>query len=146
MSLAMTKGEREKFLADIHVGVVSVADGKRGPLTIPVWYSYEPGGAVIIVSYTSARKVDLIRIAGRASLCVQSETPPYRYVSVEGRAIVGGKANLRPIAFRYLGQQLGEVYLQRTASERQNEITITLEPERWLSADYSRVDYLRDRP
>jgi hypothetical protein len=39
MSLAMTKPEREAFLADVHVGVISIPEPGRGPLTVPVWYS-----------------------------------------------------------------------------------------------------------
>jgi nitroimidazol reductase NimA-like FMN-containing flavoprotein (pyridoxamine 5'-phosphate oxidase superfamily) len=47
MSLSMSRAEREEFLAGLHVGVLSVAspDG-RGPLTAPVWYTYQPGGTV----------------------------------------------------------------------------------------------------
>ena len=44
MSLAMTKRERETFLADLHVAVISIPEEGRGPLTVPIWYSYEPGG------------------------------------------------------------------------------------------------------
>ena len=44
MSLKMTKPEREAFLADLHVGVISIAEKDRGPLTAPIWYGYEPGG------------------------------------------------------------------------------------------------------
>ena len=44
MPPAMTKEEREAFLADLHVGVISIAEEGRGPLTVPIWYSYEPGG------------------------------------------------------------------------------------------------------
>ena len=43
MSLTMSKAEREAFLAETHVAVISVVDGSRGPLTVPVWYAYEPG-------------------------------------------------------------------------------------------------------
>jgi nitroimidazol reductase NimA-like FMN-containing flavoprotein (pyridoxamine 5'-phosphate oxidase superfamily) len=46
MSTAMLKDEREAFLADLHVGVISVADGHRGPMTVPIWYLYEPGGRI----------------------------------------------------------------------------------------------------
>ena len=47
MSLTMSRAEREDFLAGLHVGVLSVAspDG-RGPLSAPVWYTYQPGGTV----------------------------------------------------------------------------------------------------
>jgi hypothetical protein len=36
MSLAMTEQERERFLADLHVGVISIAEEGRGPLDVPV--------------------------------------------------------------------------------------------------------------
>jgi len=45
MSFAMNAAEREQFLAGVHVGVLGVAAGEeRGPLTVPVWYDYQPGG------------------------------------------------------------------------------------------------------
>jgi nitroimidazol reductase NimA-like FMN-containing flavoprotein (pyridoxamine 5'-phosphate oxidase superfamily) len=43
MVLTMTNEEREAFLADVHVAVISVAEDGHGPLVVPVWYSYEPG-------------------------------------------------------------------------------------------------------
>ena len=56
MSLAMTKAEREAFLAETRVAVISVAEPDRGPLTIPVWYSYEPGGVVRFVTAGTSKK------------------------------------------------------------------------------------------
>ena len=42
MSLAMTPVEREAFLAEVHVAVVTVADDDgRGPLAIPLWYTMQ---------------------------------------------------------------------------------------------------------
>jgi Pyridoxamine 5'-phosphate oxidase len=84
MSLTMTKEEREAFLADVHVGVISVAEDGHGPLTVPVWYSYEPEGEVRIITARRSRKGKRLERAGRFSLCAQTETPPYKYVSVEG--------------------------------------------------------------
>jgi nitroimidazol reductase NimA-like FMN-containing flavoprotein (pyridoxamine 5'-phosphate oxidase superfamily) len=45
VSLAMTKQERERFLADLHVGIISIPEEGRGPLTVPIWYSYEPAAS-----------------------------------------------------------------------------------------------------
>ena len=56
MALTMTKEEREAFLADIHVAVISVAEDGHGPLVVPIWYSYEPGGAVRIITGRASRK------------------------------------------------------------------------------------------
>jgi hypothetical protein len=140
-SLAMSKEEREKFLAETHVAVVSIADGTRGPLSVPVWYRYEPGGKLSFVTGGSSRKAKLIRTAGRIGVCVQTETPPYKYVSIEGPATVGTpnyERDVRQTAFRYLGQQMGEMYLAATASEQTESVLISVRPERWYSVDYTR--------
>src|SRR5262245_2429423 len=46
----MTRDEREEFLAAIHVGVLSADEPGRGPLSVPVWYLYEAGGEIVIVT------------------------------------------------------------------------------------------------
>src|SRR5512147_2258363 len=84
MSLAMSRADREAFLADTHVGIVGIAEEGRGPLAVPVWYRYVPGGDLVFATADTSRKLRLLRRAGRASLCVQTETAPYVYVSVEG--------------------------------------------------------------
>jgi Pyridoxamine 5'-phosphate oxidase len=86
MLWTMTAEEREAFLADLHVGVLSVAAGEaQPPVTAPVWYTYDPGGLVSIITAKESVKARLLRAEGQASLCVQTETPPYAYVSVEGQ-------------------------------------------------------------
>ena len=44
MSLAMSEHERQEFLAGVHVGVISIERADGAPLTVPIWYGYEPGG------------------------------------------------------------------------------------------------------
>jgi nitroimidazol reductase NimA-like FMN-containing flavoprotein (pyridoxamine 5'-phosphate oxidase superfamily) len=142
MSLAMSPTEREAFLADVHVGVVSVANGDRGPLTVPVWYSYEPGGLVSFITGRSSAKAQRIGVAGRFSLCAQTETAPYRYVSVEGPVVAVeapiDAAERRAIAYRYLGAELGDLYLAATEADAATNATIRMRPEHWLSVDYSK--------
>ena len=53
-------------------------------MTVPVWYHYEPGALVRVVTGETSLKGRLLREAGRMSLCVQTETAPYQFVSVEG--------------------------------------------------------------
>lgn len=37
--------DRELFLAEPRIAALSVSAGEgRGPLTVPIWYEYEPGG------------------------------------------------------------------------------------------------------
>jgi hypothetical protein len=141
MSLAMTKSEREAFLAETRVAVISIAEDGRGPLTIPVWYTYEPGGAVRFITGATSKKAALLKQAGRMSLCVQTETAPYKYLTIEGPITVGKpdfERDSRPMAIRYLGEQMGEMYLASTAGERDDSILVSLRPERWLSVDYTK--------
>jgi len=141
MSLAMTRADREAFLAETRVAVVSIPEPGRGPLTVPVWHIYEPGGEVRFVTGGASRKARLIREAGRMSICVQEESPPYRYVSVEGPVTIGRpdfERDIRPTALRYLGAQMGEMYLQATAGDREGSILVRLRPEHWLSVDYGK--------
>lgn len=144
MVLTMKKAEREAFLAAQHVAVISVARAKSGPLTVPIWYSYEPGGIVRFVTGSDSQKARLLRTAGRCSLCVQTETAPYAYVSVEGPVTIGEpdyERDIRQMAYRYLGEQLGDWYLQSTVEERaRGVILVSLSPERWLSVDYSKMN------
>ena len=53
----MSEHEREAFLAQPRVGVLSVAniDG-RSPLTVPIWYGYQPGGTITFFTSTGGRK------------------------------------------------------------------------------------------
>ena len=144
MSLTMTKAERETFLAETYIAVISVDAAERGPLTLPVWYSYKPGGVVRFATAATSKKTELIREAGRLSLCVQNESWPYRYVSVEGPAVISEpdfERDIRQVALRYIGKERGERYLASTAEERERmgEVLITLTPERWLSEDYRKL-------
>jgi nitroimidazol reductase NimA-like FMN-containing flavoprotein (pyridoxamine 5'-phosphate oxidase superfamily) len=139
MSFAMTRTEREAFLAEVHVAVISVDDPGRGPLTIPVWYRYEPGGDVFFTTGGESRKAGLIRAAGRLSLCVQTETAPYKYVSVEGRASIETpdyQADSRAVAIRYLGERGGEAYLKSSGGGGAGTVLVRLQPEHWLTVDY----------
>jgi PPOX class probable F420-dependent enzyme len=138
----MSRSEREAFLAGTHVGVLAVAEPGRGPLAVPVWYRYEPGDVVRITVPSGSRKVALLRATGRASLCAQTETLPYQYVSVEGPVEVLDaevETDQREMAIRYLGEKLGARYLTATAKDRANEVLVLLRPKRWWSVDFSRM-------
>jgi nitroimidazol reductase NimA-like FMN-containing flavoprotein (pyridoxamine 5'-phosphate oxidase superfamily) len=143
-SLAMTRAEREAFLAAVRVGVISLADGERGPLTVPIWYGYEPGGELWVVTDRDSRKGKLLLALDRFSLCAQTETPPYQYVSVEGPITALERADVerhtRVLAHRYLGKELGDRYIAQTGggSDRDGSIVVRMRPERWLTVDYKK--------
>lgn len=146
MSTTMSRDEREAFLAGVHVGVLSIQQEGRGPLTAPVWYAYEPGGEVQIVTERTSRKAKLLEEGMRISLCAQDEAPPYRYASVEGPVVriepSDTERNERLLAHRYLGAEAGDRYIASATEGRDADlmILVRMRPERWLTADYSKED------
>jgi nitroimidazol reductase NimA-like FMN-containing flavoprotein (pyridoxamine 5'-phosphate oxidase superfamily) len=135
----LSEHDREQFLAEPHIAALSVSDGPgRGPLTVPIWYQYMPGGEVWILTEATSRKARLIEAAGRFTLMVDRVTPTTRYVSVEGpvtRTIAGTDELRREITERYLPPEQAQAYLKLAEAEFDAEIAIYLRPERWLSAD-----------
>jgi nitroimidazol reductase NimA-like FMN-containing flavoprotein (pyridoxamine 5'-phosphate oxidase superfamily) len=142
--IAMTPAEREAFLAAVHVGVLAVADEPRGPLAVPIWYDYVPGGELVFVTARTSRKGRLLAPGRRVSLCVQAEAPPYKYVSVEGPVVAVERADLerdvRPLAYRYLGRAAGDRYVDATREmyAAEESVLVRLRIERWLSVDYAK--------
>lgn len=142
-SMAMSRAQREAFLAELHVGVLSVTGAPgRAPLGVPIWYTYAPGGPVSFITGDGDRKTQLIRAAGRVSLCVQSEDLPYRYVSVEGpvteMTMPADPDERRALIHRYLGPELGDRYIASTRDRAPRMVTVRFTPEHWLSNDQSR--------
>jgi PPOX class probable F420-dependent enzyme len=136
--LDMTVTEREAFLADLHVGILSVARRDKGPLALPIWYQYEDGEVIIGMDGDSL-KARLLRAAGRATMTVQVETPPYRYVMVEGPVTVAHEQrDDLSMATRYLGAELGAWYAEHNPSTEQS-VVARLTPERWLTCDYGKM-------
>lgn len=139
MWVVMSAAEREEFLASVHVGVLSVAVGMAGrTLAVPVWYSYRPAGLVTVLTARQSRKATAIRAAGRLGVCVQDDSPPYRYVSVEGPVV--SEEELDPaerlaMAQRYLGVAGGDRYIADNPDAERENIAFRMRPDRWLSQD-----------
>lgn len=142
MSLKMTRDEREAFLSDLHVGVISVQDPDRGPLSTPIWYDYKPDVGLWIITARSSRKGMALDAAGRFTLVAQTEEPPmYKYVSVEGPIVdvrpTGKEEDLRPMARRYFGAQLGDAYVESSPAAADSHVFV-MQPQRWLTVDYAK--------
>jgi len=137
----MSEQERQEFLAGLHVGVISIERADGPPLTVPIWYGYEPGGLVWVITGADSLKGRLLHAARRFSLCAQTEKPPfYKYVSVEGPIVDVAPAELeadrRPLARRYFGPQMGDAYL--TTSRGEGNLKFSMRPTRWWTVDYTK--------
>ncbi|MFF4255626.1 pyridoxamine 5'-phosphate oxidase family protein [Streptomyces sp. NPDC001663] len=137
--MALSREEREGFLAEPHVAALGVAAGDdRGPLVVPIWYAYEPGGLPWVLTGAGSRKMKLIRAAGRFSLMVQRTEPTTRYVSVEGPVaeVAEGSAGLhREMAGRYLSGAALDEFVAWAEVELADHIVVRMRPEHWLGTD-----------
>ncbi len=143
MSLAMTKAERESFLAGLHVGILCVEEPGHGPLAVPIWYDYEPDGELWVITGKGSHKGKLLSVGCRLSLCAQTEEPPYKYVSVEGPVVsieaTDKEKHLRPMARRYLGAEGGDRYVAAMSGAGDgSSVVVRMRPERWLTVDYAK--------
>jgi hypothetical protein len=137
--MALSREEREQFLAEPHIAALSVSAGKdRGPLTVPIWYQYTPGGQPWFITGTGSRKHRLIEAAGYLSLMVERLEPTVRYVAVDGavdRIEDGTDEQLVEMTKRYLPAEAVEPYLEMARREHGPSVAVYLKPQHWLSAD-----------
>ena len=135
----MTQEEREAFLADLHVGVLAIpADG--APLTAPIWYDYEPGGEIWVLTGPGSKKGKLLEEGVRVTMVAQQEALPYAYVSVEGTvtAVTEPDAGATEhMAIRYLGEDMGKQYAAANADA--GSVRVAIRPDRWLTVDYAKA-------
>lgn len=137
----MSLEEREAFLADLHVGVLSIPRSAGPPLTAPVWYGYEPGGDIWVLTGPDSLKGRLLKQGLQVTLVAQSEDLPYAYVSVEGTVTDIGSCDdgtdTRAMARRYLGEELGDAYTDANAGSE--SVRVSIRPDRWLTVDYAKT-------
>jgi hypothetical protein len=133
----MTKAEREAFLADVHVGVLAVDEPGRGPLSLPIWYLVD-GDEIVVNMAADSLKARLLKAAGRATMTIQTEEPPYRYASIEGPVTIVPVAH-EPLAMasRYLGPELGQWYVENSPAGAET-VNARLRPEHWRTHDFAK--------
>jgi PPOX class probable F420-dependent enzyme len=134
---AMTKAERAAFLADVHVGVLAVDEPGRGPLSLPIWYLVD-GEEIVISISAGSLKARLLAAAGRATMTIQTEEPPYKYASIEGPVtVVPASHDPLELASRYLGPELGQWYVENSADP--DAVNVRLRPEHWRTYDFAKA-------
>jgi len=118
------------------------AGGDRGPLTVPIWYQYSPGGQPWVLTGAGSRKHRLIEAAGSFSLMVERSEPTVRYVAVDGpvsRIEPATDEHLVEMTERYLAPEKVDGYLDYARRELGENVLIVLDPRHWLSADLGAV-------
>ena len=147
MPRPMTDRERVAFLAEPHVAVLAIPRGDRPPHATPVWYHHQPGGNITFFTGTQghrSRKSELIEQADVVSICVQQETFPYRYVTVEGAIVQIDRSPPaeQPLAIvrRYLPEEQAQGFVAAEIDHPTGEFVLySIRPDHWHSLDFSDV-------
>jgi hypothetical protein len=146
MPRKLSERECEEFLAEPRPATVSVeADDGRPPLTVPVWFGYEPGGNLSFFTGTGgrpARKIDLIDRSGMVSMCVQYPEWPYKYVTVEGTVVGADRPpsseQMLAVVGRYMPEDAAQGFVAEELGRPDSHLVLyTVRPDRWISFDFA---------
>ncbi|HZQ33621.1 MAG TPA: pyridoxamine 5'-phosphate oxidase family protein [Mycobacterium sp.] len=137
--MPLSKSEREQFLSEPHIAALSVHAGDgRGPLTVPIWYQYLPGGEPWILTGAQSRKARFIEAAGHFSLMADRVEPTVRYVAVDGLVShiePGTDEQLVEMTQRYMPPEQVDAFLEYARAEHGAQVAIYMKPQHWVSAD-----------
>lgn len=141
MDLRMSEDERQAFLAGVHIGVISIEreDGPthRADLVRLRARRQRLGhhGHRLVEEQAAAQGAALqpLRADRRGAILLLRERRR-GVVSVEPTDEDGVG---RPMAHRYFGAELGDLYIESIKGEA--SLTWTMRPERWWSVDYAKT-------
>jgi nitroimidazol reductase NimA-like FMN-containing flavoprotein (pyridoxamine 5'-phosphate oxidase superfamily) len=141
MSMNMSRSERDAYLQELHVGVISIEQAGGAPLSAPIWYDYDPKIGLWILTEPDSKKGHALRTAERFTLVAQNEAAPlYKYVSVSGPVTEVRTATAdegKAMALRYFDEAMAKMYMESTSGGESNYYL--MKPEKWLTLDYSKM-------
>lgn len=111
-------------------------DGR--PRVVPIWFSHVDGD-IIMVTGPKAEKARALANNGAVALTIDSATPPYKVLLVDGDAalepVEGMAPEYRPIVERYLGPA-AEGYLAALLPRVKRQVRIRVKPTGWRVFDF----------
>lgn len=142
--MPMSKEEIEAFLKEPNIAVVATVTPDGAPHAVPSWYEYDEGDIVLHMG-PNARRYGNLKRNDRVTVCIDTRTPPYKAVIIEGRArMEEGRyegdisTRMRRMAIHYLGETAGNLYAD--SIEWQQTVIARVTPRRVTSWDYGRRD------
>lgn len=125
-----TQDTPDAFLVQPNVAVLASIDRRGRPHAAPIWYLYEDG-ELIISTGRGSRKHRNVEANPDVTVVADRRTVPYYAVMVHGRVEIGERLSdeqrLR-MATRYLGEELGRKYIERTSGE--DSVTLRVHPRK----------------
>jgi PPOX class probable F420-dependent enzyme len=136
MARKMTDEERRAFLlGGTRTGILSTVRADGRPHAAPIWFTLD-GDDVVFTTSADTVKGRTLRRDGRAVLAVDDATPPYDFVTIEGRAELSSDMDellkwATILGERYMGPGQGEAFGRRNAVPP--EMLVRLRPEKIIA-------------
>jgi len=138
--MPLTQQEIEQFLRSPNIAIMATVRPDGQPHAVPTWYDYQNGEIVLHMGLRSRRYRNLAR-NDRVTLCIDTRTPPYKAVVIQGRAVIEVGTDddcSRRMALAYLGKEVGTRYADGIRGSRM--VIARVKPEKVISWDYGRGD------
>ena len=108
------------------------------PRVVPIWFSYLDG-RIIMVTGPKAAKLKAIGRTAAVAVSIDSPTPPYKVLLIDGDAtlepVEGMAPEYRPIVERYLGPA-AEAYLAQLLPRIKRQVRIVITPRSYRVFDF----------
>jgi PPOX class probable F420-dependent enzyme len=138
----MSKEEIQTFLmSGTLTGKISTVRKDGRPHVVPIWFILENDDYNIKVVFTTGQdslKAKHLLRDPRVSFCVDDQTPPFSFISIEGIAEINKEPDLSEllkwatkIAGRYMGQDIAEAYGKRNAVK--GEFLVRIRPTKIIA-------------
>ena len=138
----MSKEEIQTFLmSGTLTGKISTVRKDGRPHVVPIWFILENDDYNIKVVFTTGQdslKAKHMLRDPRVSFCVDDQTPPFSFISIEGIAEINKEPDLSEllkwatkIAGRYMGQDIAEAYGKRNAVK--GEFIVRIRPTKIIA-------------
>jgi PPOX class probable F420-dependent enzyme len=138
----MSKEEIQTFLmSGTLTGKISTVRKDGRPHVVPIWFILENDDYNIKVVFTTGQdslKAKHMLRDPRVSFCVDDQTPPFSFISIEGIAEINKEPDLSEllkwatkIAGRYMGQDNAEAYGKRNAVK--GEFLVRIRPTKIIT-------------
>jgi PPOX class probable F420-dependent enzyme len=138
----MSKEEIQTFLmSGTLTGKILTVRKDGRPHVVPIWFILENDDYNIKVVFTTGQdslKAKHMLRDPRVSFCVDDQTPPFSFISIEGIAEINKEPDLSEllkwatkIAGRYMGQDIAEAYGKRNAVK--GEFLVRIRPTKIIA-------------
>jgi PPOX class probable F420-dependent enzyme len=134
----MSKEEIQTFLmSGTLTGKISTVRKDGRPHVVPIWFILENDDYNIKPGQDSLKAKHMLRDP-RISFCVDDQTPPFSFISIDGIAEINKEPDLSEllkwatkIAGRYMGQDSAEAYGKRNAVK--GEFLVKIRPTKIIA-------------